>query len=71
MKNKNYYSTGTLPQSNRKIIERCNIDNPNTGIYTSITGGGVKLVLWANEDIYWIGLRDFAMSLHRPLLVAH
>jgi hypothetical protein len=51
---------GTVPKSNRKIVEKGKIDNLNTpvhdrslswlGAYTSIKSGGVKLVLRADLD---------------------
>ena len=51
---------GTIPKSNRKIVEKGKIDNLNTpvhdrslswlGAYTSIKSGGVKLVLRADLD---------------------
>jgi len=33
MKNKKYHTVGTVPKSNRKIVERGKIDIPNTQIY--------------------------------------
>jgi len=56
MENKKYHTVGTVPQSNRKIIERRKIDSPNThisdcslswlGPNTSINSGGVRLDLY-------------------------
>jgi hypothetical protein len=60
MKKKNKQKThtvGTVPKSNRKIVERDEIDTINTHIHdcsfswfgtgTSVESGWVKLVLWA------------------------
>jgi len=33
MKNKNYHIVGTVPKSNRKIVEKGKIDDPNTQIH--------------------------------------
>ena len=59
MENKIYHIVGTFPQSNRKIVERDNIDTPSTqihdcslswlGLVTSITLGGVNLTLSVSE----------------------
>ena len=53
-KKKKYYTVGTVPKSNRKIVKRDKIDIPITQIHdhpllwlgtgTSIKSGGVKLV---------------------------
>ena len=55
MKNKNYHTVGTVPTFNSKIVEKGQIDTPNTQIHdhslswlgtgTSIKSGRVKLVL--------------------------
>ena len=53
MKNRNYHTDGTVPKYNRKIVERDQIDTPNTQIHdfpglvqaTSIKSGRVKLVV--------------------------
>ena len=55
MINKKYHTVGTVPKSNRKIVERCKIETPNTQIHdlslswfiidTSIKKKWVKLVL--------------------------
>ena len=60
MKNTNVHIVETIPKSNIKIIERVGIDTPNTQIHdrslswlgtgTSITSGGVKLVLGAQAS---------------------
>ena len=57
MKNRKKYIVGTIPKPNIKIVERGQIDTPNTQIYdrllsllgisTSNTTGGVRLVLLA------------------------
>ena len=56
MKAKKYHTVGTIPKFNRKIVERGQIDNPNTQIHdlslswlgtgTLIKSGRVKLGLW-------------------------
>ena len=61
MKNKKYHYVGTVPKSNRKIVERMKIDTRITQIHdgslstlgtaTSIKRGGVKLVLWTQESL--------------------
>ena len=33
MKNKKYHNVRTVPKSNRKIVEICKIDTPNTKIH--------------------------------------
>jgi len=33
MINKKYHTVGTVPKSNRKIVERCKIETPNTQIH--------------------------------------
>jgi len=33
LKNENYHTVGTIPKSNRKIIERGKTDTPNTQIH--------------------------------------
>jgi hypothetical protein len=53
MKNRKYYTVRTVPKSNRKIVERVEIDISNRQIHdrslswlgtgTSIKSGGVKL----------------------------
>jgi len=60
MKNKQYHTVGTVPNSNRKIVERVKSDTPNAHIHDcslsrlgtdiSIKSGGVKLVLWARTS---------------------
>jgi len=57
MKNKTFHIVGTIPKSNITMVERCQIDTPNTQIHdrsisrlvtgTSIKCCGVNLVLWA------------------------
>jgi Cu/Ag efflux pump CusA len=57
MKNKKYHTVRTVSKSNRKIVERRIIYNPNTQIYncllswlvtsTSIKSGGVRPILCA------------------------
>jgi hypothetical protein len=56
MKNNKYHTVGTVPKSNRKIVERDKIDTSNTQIHdlslfwlatgTPMKSCGVKLVLW-------------------------
>jgi len=58
-KPKKYYTVGTVPKSNRNVVEIDKIDIPNTHIHdcsitwlstgTLIKGGGAKLVLWARS----------------------
>ena len=62
MKKKNSTLLGTVPKPNRKIVERGQVDTPNTHIHdqslswlgtgTSIKRGGVEveLVLWAQTS---------------------
>ena len=60
MKNKIYHNVDTIPKSNRHIIERGNINTPNTQIHdcsrswlvagTLIQIGIVKLVLWVQTS---------------------
>jgi len=56
MKNKEYHSVGTVPKSNRDIVERGKLDTTNTYIHdrslsclgtggTSIKNGRVKIVI--------------------------
>ena len=59
-KNKEYNTVGTILKSNIKIVERGNIDTPNTQLHdsslswlgtgTSIKSGGVKRVLWTQTS---------------------
>ena len=62
MRNKNkIHTVGTLPKSNRKIVERRKIDNLNTqihdrslsrlGTYTLRKSAVVKVVLWAQVPL--------------------
>jgi hypothetical protein len=54
MKNKKYHIVGTVPKSDRKIVERGKIDIPKTydcslswqGTGTSIKSDCVKLIVW-------------------------
>jgi hypothetical protein len=67
---------GTVPKSNRKIVEKGKIDNLNTpvhdrslswlGAYTSIKSGGVKLVLRADLDnCRWFSLSTPVSSTNK------
>lgn len=61
MENKKYQTVGTIPKLIIKIIERVLIDTPNTqshdpSLYwlvtgTSITGGGIKIVVWDEKSL--------------------
>jgi hypothetical protein len=49
MKNKTYHISETVPKSNRKIVERCNIDTPKTQVHDHslswlCTGTSIKSV---------------------------
>jgi hypothetical protein len=56
IKNKKYHTVRTIPNSNRKIVERSKFDTPNSKMHyhslswldtgTSINRDGVKLALW-------------------------
>ena len=60
MKKKDSTLLGTVPNPNRKIIERGQVNTPNTHVHdqslswlgtaTSIKRGGVELVLWAQTS---------------------
>ena len=62
-----YHTVGTFAKSNRKIVEKGNIDPPNTqkhkrspswlGTGTSIKGGRAKLVLWTQTNKYKVKIR--------------
>ena len=57
---KKYHNVGTILKSNIKIVERGQMDTPNTQLHdcssswistgTSIKSGSVKLVLWAQAS---------------------
>ena len=61
IKNKNHHTVGIVPKANSKIAERSKIDAPKTQIHdgalscpgacTSIKGGGVKLIVWAQTSL--------------------
>jgi hypothetical protein len=56
VKNKKYHTVGTIPNFDRRIVEKIKFDNLNTQIHdrslsrlgtgTSIKSGGIKLILW-------------------------
>jgi hypothetical protein len=62
-----YHTVGTFAKSNRKNVEKGNIDSPNSqkhkrspswlGTGTAIKGGGAKLVLWTQTSKYKIKIR--------------
>jgi hypothetical protein len=70
MKNKKDHTVGTISKSNIKIVDRGEIDTPNTqmhyrslfllGTNTSMKNGGAKLVLWAQTS----PLGEMMRSLH-------
>ena len=49
LRNKKYHTFGTVPKSNRKIVERGNIDNPSTEVN--------------DHSLFWLGTVDVKLVL--------
>ena len=74
MKDKKYHIVRKIPKSNIKIEERATIDHSNTQIHdcslswlgtgTSITSGGIKLVLWVQTPPLSEMIRSCKCLLH-------